>query len=88
MSVECGIIVPRQEYVIGYREDGYLASCILSGVHGYGPHVFRTPEGLLMAWEDDMECGCCEPEEDARCIVHWEIEESDILLYQNGGPRK
>lgn len=71
--------------MIGHREDGYLSVCILEGVHGYGPHVFRTPEGKLYAWEDDMECGCCKPEEDGRCTTYWEITEVDIPQYQLGG---
>ncbi len=74
----CGIIVPRQRQVVGEREDHYLAECILRNNHA-GPHVFRTPEGDHVAWEDDWECGCCEPEEDERCISYWEIKESDIL---------
>lgn len=88
MSQVCGIIAPRQEEMTGYDDarSRSLASCILEGVHGWGPHVFRTPEGGLIAWEDDNDCGCCEPDEDDRCTVYWDIKESDIPKYQDGGP--
>lgn len=56
------------------RHDGYLAECVLGKAH-YEPHVFKTPEGKYIAWKDDMECGCCEPEEDDRCCFFWEISE-------------
>lgn len=82
---KCAIIATRQDEIIGWRKDGYLAECILEGVHGWGPHVFRTPEGLLYAWEDDNECGCCEPDEDDRCTIYWEIEESELPSFLNGG---
>lgn len=89
MAKVCGIIAPRKEDMTGDYEvgDRSLASCILKGVHGYGPHVFRTTEGKLIAWEDD-DCDCCEPEEDEPCAVFWNIEESDIPEYQSGGPPK
>jgi hypothetical protein len=79
---KCGIIATRQEDIIGNRDDGYFAECILER-HGWGPHVFRTPEGKIYAWEDDMECGCCEPDEDDRCTIYWEISETDLPKYQN-----
>jgi hypothetical protein len=60
----------------GYREDDYLAECILSRAHN-SPHIFKTPEGKFFAWEDD-ECDCCEPEEDDPCAIYWEIRESEI----------
>jgi hypothetical protein len=73
----CGIIAPRQEDVVGYRQDGYLAECILLQGH-LSPHVVKTPEGKFMAWQDDFECGCCTGDDDDRCTVYWEITESEI----------
>ncbi len=91
----CGIIMPRQEDAVGHHlsivRSGYLAECILSDVHGHGPHVFRTPEGKLFAWENDKDCDCdsCVNSEDSndQCIVFWEIDESEVALYQKGGRR-
>lgn len=78
----CEIIVPRQKNVVGYRDDGYLAECILPDEHWSNPnsyHVVKTPEGKYFAWKDDWECDCCEPEEDGRCYVWWEISELEVL---------
>ena len=69
----CGIIAPRQSDIVGYRGDGYLAECILPYAHFGRPHVIRTPEGKFWAWEDDAECGCCEPDEVDRCYSFEEI---------------
>lgn len=74
----CGIIVPRQNCVVGYRDDGYLAECILPYGH-YDFHVVRTPEDEYFAWWDDWDCDCCGPEEDQRCYVYTRIEESEVL---------
>jgi hypothetical protein len=65
---KCGIIVVRQHQIVNTHQD-YFAECILEGVHGHGPHVFCTPEGEYYAWEDDMECGCCEPEEEDGALL-------------------
>ncbi len=73
----CGIIVPRYQEIVGERRDGYLPQCVLARDHR-GPHVFRTPEGELVAWEDDWNCGCCSPEEDDRCYVYWPVTREDI----------
>mgnify|MGYP001569838721 CR=1 FL=1 len=73
----CGIIPPRRENIIGDRLDEYLGECIREK-HNFGPHVLRTPEGKLFAWEDDMECDCCKPTEDDRCYTYWEINESEF----------
>ncbi len=73
----CGIIVPRQEDITGDRHDGYLAECILKACHN-GPHVFQTPEGKYFSWEDDLDCGCCKPEEDDRCYLYQEITEEQF----------
>jgi len=70
----CGIIAPRQHDIIGYREDNYLAECILQSAHN-SPHIIKTPEGKFFAWEDDYECDCCEFDEDERCTIYWEISE-------------
>ncbi|MDO8529948.1 MAG: hypothetical protein Q7S10_00860 [bacterium] len=73
----CGIIAPRQHEIVGDRDDGYLAECILAPFHT-GPHAIKTPEGNFFAWKDDWNCGCCEPEEPDRCIIYWEIQEREI----------
>jgi hypothetical protein len=75
--MKCGIIVPRREEILGSREDGYLPECILNQNHK-GPHVFKTPEGKFVAWEDDWDCKCCESHEDSRCYTYFEILEIDI----------
>ena len=76
----CGIIMPRQSDVVGYRDDGYLAECILKSRHA-GKHVIQTPEGKFFVWEDDWDCGCCEPDEDDHCYDFKEItkQEADSL---------
>lgn len=73
----CGIIVPRREDILGYRNDEYLPVCIRPRCHS-GPHVIKMPEGIYYAWEDDWSCGCCRPEEEDRCIHYWKIDEEDI----------
>ena len=75
----CGVIVPRQHEVVAYRDDDYLAECILLRSHS-GPHVIKTPEGRFIAWEDDYDCECCQPEDFDRCITYWFIQEKDIPL--------
>ena len=76
----CGIIAPRQSEVVGHQDDDYLAECILMRCH-QGPHVIKTPEGRFIAWEDDYNCDCCQPEEFDRCIIWWSVLEKDILLF-------
>ncbi len=74
---ECGVIMPRREQTVQGNCDHYLAECIRKRGHR-GPHVIKTPENVLIAWEYDWECGCCEPEEDERCYVYQEISEKEI----------
>jgi hypothetical protein len=78
---ECGHIVPRQFDVVGYREDGYLAECILAEGHK-GPHLVRTPEGQFFSWEFDEKCNCedCLDHEDSnnRCCLYWEVSAEDV----------
>ena len=81
--MKCGIIVPRREDIVGYSHDSYMAECILVRNH-LGPHVIELPGGKLIAWENDWECGCCKPEEDDRCFLYWEIQESDIPNLSKG----
>jgi hypothetical protein len=70
----CGTIPPRRHEIIGERDD-YLAECVLPDSHT-GPHVIRTPEGKLIAWEDCCnECGDCESPEEDPCYSFWEIKE-------------
>ena len=82
----CGIIAPRQSDIIGYREDKYLAECICPK-HHLSPHVIKTPEGRYFDWEDDWECGCCEPDEDEHCYTFGEITEEEAQEYINKGRR-
>ncbi len=73
----CGVIVSRQEDIVGHRDDGYLAECILPYNHE-GSHVVQTPEGECFSWKDDWECDCCDADEDERCYVYGPIEESEV----------
>ena len=68
----CGIIVPRQRDIVGRRDDGYIAECILERGHNT-PHIIQTPEGQKIAWEDDFTCACCAPDEDDRCYTFWKV---------------
>ena len=79
----CGIIVPRQEEIIDFiYDDGkYLAECIRGACHN-GPHVFLTPEGKYIQWEDDLDCGCCRPEEDEPCYTYNEITKEEFLALE------
>lgn len=77
----CGIIVPRMKDIIGERSDNYLPECIRKRYH-LGPHVFLTPEGKYISWEDDYECGCCEPEDTDRCYVYRDITKEDFLVLE------
>ena len=76
--MQCGIIIPREEEIIGDRDGKYLAECIRARYHS-GPHVFLTPEGEYFEWEDDWNCDCCKPDEDDRCCVYREITKDDYL---------
>ena len=78
----CGIIVPRQENIVS-NETGYLAECILPKGH-FCPHVIKTPGGKYFQWKDDMNCGCCTPEEDDRCYEYWEITEPEVRRLLKG----
>jgi hypothetical protein len=81
-STKCGIIVPRRRDILGEGSDEYLPECIRGRGHR-GPHVFLTPEGKYIAWEDDWSCGCCKPEEDDRCYTYGEITEDDFRALQS-----
>lgn len=78
----CGIIVPRQEDLVGPREDGYLAECILPDNHsscGIDCHVVLTPEGKYLEWKDDWGCDCCNWNTDQRCYTYHEITKKRFL---------
>ena len=74
----CGIIAPRQDEMVGVRTDHYLAECILAS-RNHDLHVIKTPEGKYFSWEDDLECGCCAPDEDDRCTSFREITEQEAI---------
>ena len=86
----CGIIMPRYqdtaEFCTASPDD---MACILEGVHGYGPHVVRTSDRRSFAWEYDYNCGCCcGPDEYDCCFVFWKIRDTELSVYQSGGPSK
>ena len=68
----CGIIAPRQEEMVGSRDDHYLAECVLPKGHGE-IHQFITPEGEVFQWQYDYDCGCCDPETDERCTIFGKV---------------
>lgn len=77
----CGIIIPRRDNLVEYlRSTDYLPVCICNRNH-FGPHVVCMPNGQLVAWEDDLDCGCCSPEEDERCYTYWEITAEEFKNY-------
>lgn len=84
MSI-CGIVPPRREGVVGHRSDNYLGECILEKAH-LPPHLIKTPEGKYIEWEDDPNCGCCEPGEDDCCYLYSEVteERAGQLLQKRG----
>lgn len=77
--MQCGIIAPRHGEMVGVKEDSFSAGCIRERCHD-GPHVFKTSEGKFIAWEDDLECECCQSEncDEEMCIVYWEVAEVDV----------
>ena len=82
----CGIMPPRQNFLIGFLDwpENYLPECLAKSGH-WGPHVFRLPDGRFIAWEDDLLCGCCTPEEEERCFVYREVSgEEKINCFKVG----
>lgn len=79
----CAIIPPRHKDIhYGCRDfKGYMPECIR--IHGHwGTHVFKTPDSRYFQWEDDMECGCCDPAEPDRCYWYGEVtkDEAEELI--------
>ena len=62
----CGFIAPRQEEMVGDREDGYLAECVLPKSHEFERHVVKTPDGEIFSWQHSG-CDCCKPWDPDRC---------------------
>lgn len=67
----CNIIFPENDFK---DTDG----CLKRNGHN-DHHVCRTPDGKLIAWEDDYECncGCWDDYElgDSRvCMLYWEVK--------------
>ena len=52
--------------------------CIRPDSH-FGSHLFKTPLGRYIAWKNDMRCGCCGPDEDDRCTLHWEVKDKEEI---------
>lgn len=75
----CGVIPPRQDDIVGYgAPDGFLAECIMPNNHDCNeahPHVCRNPEGGLIAWYSEDDCGCCDITDCDRCVTYYEISE-------------
>lgn len=76
--MKCGIIVPRENDMVGERRGTYLAECIRERNHN-GSHVIKTPEGVFYAWEDDLSCDCCTGDDDSPCYIFWKISEHEAL---------
>lgn len=78
----CYIIPPRREgfqtknFSVRLNED-YLPECILPYNH-YCQHVFKTPNGIYVGWEDDWSCDCCAPDEEDRCIIYGELTKKEF----------
>jgi hypothetical protein len=74
----CGLIVPRQDNLVGDFEcgdyPGYIAECVEPNGH-MGPHRFVTPDGRQFEWEYDYTCDCCAPDEDGHCYTWGELPE-------------
>ncbi len=81
----CGIIAPRQEYMVGYdrfEQEGYFAECIRMRAH-FGPHLVKTPDGKYYIWESEDDCGCCEIDDPDRCFICGEISETEAKKLMN-----
>lgn len=63
----CGICVLRREHSM-YIE-GVSGDCLRPYTH-VGVHLFLNARGEYIIWEDDNECGCCEPEDHDRCFTY------------------
>lgn len=74
----CGIVPPRRHELLRYEDLQCLCECIIPVDVLHSSHVFQKPDGSYMAWADDWECGCCEPEEHDRCYTYWEITEDEV----------
>jgi hypothetical protein len=72
----CGIIVPRLEAAFMQVDDRCDAECLRQPGHWDERHVFKTRNGYVV-WQDDLLCGCCEPDEDSRCFTYSEIDEAE-----------
>lgn len=70
----CEICVPRREPHM--RLGTTHGECLRPRSHG-GVHLFQNPEGTYFTWEDDDDCGCCEPEDTDRCFVFKAISSKD-----------
>ncbi|HEY0010328.1 MAG TPA: hypothetical protein VGB97_00240 [Candidatus Paceibacterota bacterium] len=75
----CSILPPRPQQVrSGYNlPNSFDLGCILPLGNCYA-HVFRLPNGQHVAWEDDFKCGCCEPDDEQRCIMFREISQEEV----------
>lgn len=63
IASECGILPTRH----WGSNLGTCSECPLPQGH-LGPHHSISSRYGLIEWEDDYECGCCEPEDSDRCF--------------------
>ena len=89
-AMECGILPPRTRDLLylhqgRFRDEKVSFSCILPAEACTGRHVFRLPNEELILWEDDYDCGCCEPEDNDRCYTAHTISEDQFRLMLNIG---
>ncbi len=76
MTRLCHTLPPRREYI--FQVYGKCnPECILPYAHWCG-HVFHLSDGRHVQWEDDWDCGCCEPDEEDRCYDTWFVSEEEV----------
>ncbi len=79
--IRCAILPPRPRELLGMDSAGigHSAECLRVFAH-LGPHVLKHPDGSYIAWENDYECECCDPEDPYdHCYVHWKLDEVEAL---------
>ena len=74
----CGIIPGRNgKHPLLENEDESISECILRTGHE-SAHVLKRQDGVYVKWAADLECGCCEPDNQV-CFWYGEISEQDAL---------
>ncbi len=78
---QCLILLPWLDSRMNI-EDICSTECLRAAPHRDGRHVFKTPDGRYMAWQDDYSCDCCGVDDDEagdRCFIFVEITEQEAL---------